>query len=356
MFWDLPGTRRFLDDALDALRGGSSLVLCFPTDIPHEFDDALFIRVDSMLHVGRLTASDSPLADLRQQYSTDPSEVHTLADLYLDERFQGRLIRLDGLTHRNWPRWCEFLSRYAAASRSKPLLGRTLFVAPVVGAPCAYLPGNDVGLAVLDWEHALDDIDLLLFASDGLRGRSIPRLLRSLLATTIARVAAWDAETAARLLEEDPTTILDPVETLRRIAYEKGWTTETPLHWALGTQSRSGSVHPARAALDSPPEEIHHRLWDAQLGTLLPWIESLRQETVDNNIFEIKRLLRIARRSDADPYSLEIGELAELFGQGGADRNVRRDVKRLRDARNRLAHREHLAPETIFRLIDAQQP
>ncbi len=168
---------------------------------------------------------------------------------------------------------------------------------------------------------------------------------------SIARVAAWDFQTAATLVAENDSTIMDPVELLRALAHDRRWTTDTPLDWRLGTVSQAGVAHPARAALDNPPAELHRRLWSAQLSVLLPWIEERRHETVVGNLFEVRRQMRADGDGQGDPFSLELGDLFRLFVRRGADRNVRRTVERLRDVRNELAHRLHVPYSAVLNLI-----
>lgn len=252
----------------------------------------------------------------------------------------------------NWPIWRDFLGTYAQASRSRSLLGRSLFLVMLDGVPPPDPPLADVGLAVSDWDGVLDDVDLLLFASEHMRDRGLHPLQRSLFATTVARVAAWDFETAAALAGEDDRTIMNPVELLRAVAHDRCWTTDTPLDWQLGTASRAGLAHPARAALDNPSSDLCRRLWSAQLAVLLPWIEERRHEIVSSNLFEVKRQMRAAGDGQGDPFALELGELFTLFLRRGADRRVRKTVGRLRDVRNELAHRRHLPFQKVESLIE----
>ena len=165
----------------------------------------------------------------------------------------------------------------------------------------------------------LDDVDLLLFATERLRAREDDPLLRSLLATTVARVAAWDFDTAAVLLDEDNSTIMNPGDLLRVIANDKGWTANTPLDWRLGTSSRTGIAHPVRAALDDPPAELDRRLWGAQLSVLLPWIEACRHETVTGNLFDVRRQMYADGDRHGDALALELGDLVRLFGRRGRE-------------------------------------
>ena len=348
--WDLPGPRRFVDSTCQSLRGGSSVVIRFPGAVPDGFDDALTRALGNALQVGDLAAGDAPCQDLTRAYAAHPSHVRSLADLCDDEGFRGRLVRLHGIDGNNWPAWRDFLVHYAQLSRSRDLLGRSLFLVPLHSYPSLEPPPPDVGLSIRTWDRVLGDIDLLLLASERLGDRSSD-LLGTLLATSVARVAAWDFDTASALVAQGNRTILNPTEFLRSWARERGWTDDTPLDWGLGTASRSGLLHPARAALDEPPTEIHRRVWSAQLSVLLPWIETRRLDTVADNIYELRRHMREAGDGQRDAYELELGELSALFSRRGADRDARRTFRRLRDVRNKLAHREHLAPDTVFRLL-----
>lgn len=350
--WDLPGARRFVNDTCDSLRGGNSVVIRFPGEIPEGFDDAIASTLGNAFQIGDLDATPSPFDDLRTRYSNEPAHIRSLADLCDDSGFCGRLVRLRGIAASNWSAWRAFLSRYAQASRSRSLLGRSLFLVPLSGFPPAESPNADVALETRTWDGVLDDVDLLLLASERLRQRAMNPLRRALVATAVARVASWDYDTACALLAESDRTVLAPTDLLRAIARGNGWSLETPLDWGLGTASGSGIVHPARAAVEDPPVEIDRRLWSAQLSVLLPWIEDRRLEIVARNAYEVKRQMRSAGNGHDDPDELELGELHALFSRRGADRTIRRTVRRLRDVRNELAHRRHLAPDAVLTLIE----
>lgn len=348
--WDLPGARRFVNTACDLLRGGSSVVIQFPGRVPDGFDSAVAATLGNTLDVGSLVATTSPLQDLARRYVQHPRHIGRLQDLCEDPGFRGRLVRLNGLDSETWSAWCAFISAYAEMSRSRPLFGRSLFLVVLAGSPPPEPPPADIGLACRSWDGLPDDVDLLLFATEQLREREDNPLLRSLVATTIARVAAWDFDTAAALVAQDYETIMDPRDLLREMAQDKGWAVDTPLDWSLGTASRTGSAHPAHAALDDPPTELHRRLWSAQLSVLFPWIELRRHETVSANLFQVKRQMRAEGDSQGDPFALELGDLLRLFGRRGASRQVRKTVLLLREARNELAHRRHIPLPTVLSL------
>ncbi len=352
--WDLPGVECFIETTCCApLRNGCSIVARFPGRIPAGFEEALTASLGNILSVGRLAGSPRPFEDLCNRYiSGDCPHIQSLQDLCEEEEFRGRLIWLDDLNRENWPAWRTFLTQYAQASRSMPVLGRTLFFAPLAGTPLGEPPPLDVALVTCEWDGVPDELDLVLLANEYLRQRSVSSIQRMLLATTVARVVSWDFDSAVRLLGESERSILNPTEVLCSVADEKRWTDETPVAWEFGTASQSGIVHPARAAIEDPPREIERRVWSAQASVLLPWIETLRYETVSANLFEVRRQMRHSGITEDDPYDLEIGELAKIFGLRGADRNVRKRVQQLRTVRNALAHLQPLPPETVLRLIE----
>lgn len=348
--WDLPGARRFVTSACELLRDGSSVVVQFPGSVPEGFDTAVAATLGNILDFGRLEATTLPLQDLAHRYAQHPQHIGRVQDLCEDSGFRGRLVRLEGLDSETWPAWCAFLRAYAEMSRSRPLLGRSLFLVLLAGSPPPEAPPADIGLACRPWDGLPDDVDLLLFATEQLREREDNPLLRSLFATTISRVAGWDFDTAAVLVAQDYETIMDPRDLLREIAQHNGWTADTPLDWRLGTASRTGSAHPARIALDNPSTELQRRLWSAQLSVLFPWIESCRHETVSAHLYQVKRQMRAEGDNQSDPFALELGELLRLFGRRGANRQVRKSVRLLRDSRNELAHRRHIPLPTVLEL------
>ena len=234
-----------------------------------------------------------------------------------------------------------------------PLVGRTLFFAPLTASSSNGLPASDVALATCEWDGVSDELDLMLLANERLRERVGSTVLRTLLTTVVARVASWDFDSAVRMLAGDRRNILDPVKTLREIARAKDWTHETPVSWELGTASRTGVAHPARAALDDPPREIERRIWSAQASVLLPWVETLRHQIIEANGHDVRRQMRQAGINHDDPYDLELGDLASIFNRRGAGGRIRERLRKLQAARNALAHLQPLQPDRVLRMIES---
>ena len=165
-----------------------------------------------------------------------------------------------------------------------------------------------------EWDGVIDEVDLMLFASERLRSRAGSSLARQLLAMSVSRVARWDFDTAASLLDEGERAILAPLETLRQIA---------------------------------------RRMWSAQVAVLMPRIEELRHESVQHNLADIKYRMRRRGMDDGDPHHLELGELTKLFRTSGGHWRLRNSLFRLRDLRNRLAHLSPLPPDVALELLEA---
>ena len=261
--WMLPGPAGFLRKVERSLRNGVSTIVRFPGREQTGFRERLLALLNDSwaCSVFRPEPAYPPFESLCSRFAPNFSSGWraSLLDLCEREDFQGRLIWIDGLKRldrNDWLAWREFLTDYAQASRSVQEFDRTLFVVSVEGTPPAEPPKADVTLTTHDWRGVIDEMDLLFLAYEELGGRNVNPAMRSLLATTVARVAVWDLETAERLLDEEDDVILEPENMLRSLAYKKGWTTETPVGWEFGTESGNGSIHAALASLYNPPREV----------------------------------------------------------------------------------------------------
>lgn len=352
--WDLPGAKEFVDFISERLRSGYNVVVRFAApEPPSGFDSAIAAATGSAFDLCLVPATDSPLRDIASRCSSSPNTIDCLPQLFSSPGFQARLLRPEGIDSRNWPQWRDFLASYASATRSQPLLKRSPLLVTLTGNPPPEPPLTEAGIVNVEWGKALDEVDILMLANQKLRRRSSPRLLRALLAATVAHVAAWDDETASMLAEEDNETIMAPTGLLREMAQERAWSHETPIGWEHGTASHEGVVHPAIAALDDPPAELKRRLWGAQISVLLPWIEQRRRDIVQSHVVEIRAYMRANGAERSDPFDLELPDLHRAFAKRRISRDGSKSLSLMRSARNRLAHGDHLALSTVMRLMDA---
>ena len=347
--WGLPGPAGFLEAVERSLRDGSSVVVRFPRRVTVGFDDVVQARCDfAKWTVFRPDGARAPCGSLLERFAPRGS---SLADLCVAPDFQGRLIWIDGVDRDAWPDCRQFLTDYTQCSRNVARLDRTRFLVLLTGVPLEEPPRRDVTLEVHDWRGAVSEMDLLFLAYERLEARGINETMRVLLATSVARVAAWDLGIAERLLEvESEDNLIDPTDVLQAVAADEGWTRKTPVDWALGTASETGLVHAALASLDNPPRELHRRIWSAQASVLLPIIDKQRYEIVQENHRQIATHLQ-KDCDPIDPLDLEVGDLVRMVQRPGFSRPVSNQVRRLSRARNDLAHLRPLGLDEVRALI-----
>ena len=356
--WTLPGPARFLRRIERALRDGASVVARFPGEAPGGFRERTLSALYGSWNctVFRAEPAELPFESLRERFAPrlESAWRATLRDLCEHEEFHGRLIWLDGLgglDRSDLLAWINFLTDYAQASRSVREFERTLFVAVLEGHPPADPPREDVTLRTHDWRDVVSEMDLLFLSYERLWRRDVGTAMRLLLATSVARVAAWDPEVAERLLDEKDYVILDPCSMLRSVASEKGWNSGTAAAWELGTASGNGTLHAARASLQEPPRELRRRVWSAQVSVLLPLIDDWRRDFVSEHY----GLLAVHLERDEiplDPLDLDVGDLTGMVQRPGFGGDTRRRVRLMNKWRNDLAHLKPLAVRDARSLAD----
>lgn len=364
--WELPGPRRFIRDVANDLRGGSSVVLHFGSAAPDGISEQLSrhcgwgfswsaIEADSDLH---------PLSLLRRSPALvkQTSGVRSALDLARDERFQERLIWVRGLCPPAWPRWRTFLRSYSDASRNHvPTDRRTAFVVPLHGAGFDQAELSEVAVAHREFRDVVHRDDLYIFAVQHPHRRKRRRIIRSLLAHTVAHVACFDHALAERLLAADVQLALKPWPILRDYAEERGWSVDTAEDWASGTVDgprKRPTVHSALLFAQKRQVELSRRLWAAQASVLMPLLEERRTELIDRhrNHFDLPFETELERYEK--PEDLELGPLVHYFHQHGPpNRRAMGEARQLRHLRNKLAHIVPLEPSEALHplLLGASQ-
>lgn len=355
-FWELPGSIRYVEEIAQALRLGSNVVVRFPCTIPPAFRDKVLSAVcGDGIRPTPLPCASRPLESLCERFLHVESSTRDGLRLLVDcDDFSERLICIEGVSAEKWSAWHEFLLGYADASRSIEVHRRTLFLVLVIVPPSVHCtspqePPRQNLLQFFDWDDVIDEMDILLYASDRLRRKGIERSSVKLIAMTVARLTLWDFDSAERLVEERPERILRPVPFFRDMAKEWGWDQSTPICWTSGTASQAGIAHPARLGVEEPARAIVRRAWSAQASVLLPEIDIQRDGIIRSNLYQVRRWLK-DHDSDQDPFDLEIGDLYKIFQFARVDPKVWRHIADLRSARNRLAHLESISPRSAFRI------
>ena len=263
---------------------------------------------------------------------------------------------MDRIASRDWSSWSGVLLAYAEACRNVELLSRTVFVVVLAGKAVTDEAPEEVALVRRDYCGVVDSLDLFVFALWNAPASIHHREHRALLAHTVAQVAQWDYFLADRLLSVSLEEALYPENTLREYARCQGWTTETPWRWELGTVDGQGEqpvVHSALLVVSGDSRQVRQRVWAAQAGVLLPLIEERRAGLIPRCRRYLKLPVEIEGLWVSDPLDIEVGQLARHLEGTHTPPMIRKQVRRLRDARNMLAHMEPLDPAQALGLCNS---
>ena len=303
-------------------------------------------------------ASSGPLRFLLQQICPGVNSFGTasITELAAIDSFQGRLIWIEKIDLGAWSDWSRFLRAYSDACRNVDTLSRTVFVVLLSGEPVIGEVPEEVALVRCDFRGAVDTLDLFAFALQQLPASVKCREHRALLAHTVAQVAQWDSVLAERLLALPLAETLSPEGALRQYALDRGWTADTPECWENGTvdgPTERPTVHSALLEVCGASRSVRQRIWAAQAAVLLPLVEERRVGLVGR----YGRYLELPIKTEDgkwvdDPLDLEVGLLAWYLDRPGNPWRLRKQVRRLRDVRNKLAHMEPLEPaQALHRML-----
>lgn len=345
--WGLPGPSRFVEAVVDDLRGGSSVVLRFGGGLPAGLADHLEQQATWTVwtHLG-VDAGTPPLSALRRVVAPDAPAVdfRTPQQVVLGDRFRNRVFWIDGLTPKNWPAWRRFLRDFAHATRNAEATARPpAFLLPLGGPGFEVADLTEPSISAREFRDVVDRDDLYMLVLQSRQARRRRRVIRGLLANTVAQIAQWDHVLAGILLDGGLEAALQPDATLARYAEERGWTAETPELWEAGTLDgprQRPVVHSALLLVQGRERELNRRLWAAQAAVLLPLLEERRIELVDRNRHRLGKLpLETDFGVIETPEDMELGALVLYFSrhrEGG--QAVLGPAHRLKTFRNKLAH------------------
>ena len=303
-------------------------------------------------------AGSDPLALLLQQMCPGVSafEVGGIAELAVTDSFRGRLIWIEKIDSGAWSDWSRFLRDYSDACRNVDLLNRTVFIVLLSGEGVTGEVPEEVALVRCDFRGIVDTLDLFVFALWKIPASIRRREHRALLAHTVAQVAQWDSFLAEQLLALPLAEVLSPEGALQQYARDRGWTAETPECWEKGTvdgPAERPTVHSALLEVCGKSRLVRQRIWAAQAAVLLPLVEERRVGLVGRygRYLELPIKTEDGRWVD-DPLDLEVGHLASYLDRPGSPWRLRKQVRRLRDVRNKLAHMEPLEPaQALHRML-----
>lgn len=285
--------------------------------------------------------------------------VRSVESLLASESFAGCVYWIEDSSRRVWPLWKEFLQDYEYSCRSQKARDRATFCIPLVGDLALDPPKGDIGLTVHSYDGVASYLDTQLYAALLLESRgAISAIHRRLMVALIATLAVWDPLLVEQLVQEDMRSLLAPTDILRSFAIARKWeelntSTSTDL-WHLGvhhTFDGTQQVHSAALAVSQESsQEIYRRVWTAEIGVILPFIEEQRRillGKLKSDLivpFETRFGEVITELND-----LEIGHIDSQISSGDVrvDYGTRIFVENLRAARNALSHLETLSVDLV---------
>ncbi len=359
-WWAAPGPAVFLDETLDALRRGRSVVLGLPLGAPPGLAQALEAEVsrDSLWCWTAVapTGPATPMSTVVQALWGSTAAPETLLGLVQAVRLRNRVLWIGPLTTEPWPPWRDWLLAFARAAATLPAADRPVLCTETRGLPRTDWPRVDPSLAVLQWRGRLDGLDMQLWAATLLRGIELPPFTGRLRRELIATLAGADPLLAVHLRDETIPGLCRPQSTLIGFAAARGWHEAPPHTWEAGVLEQltgEQTLHLAALALDpaASASAIAERLWRAEVRVLFPLIETLRRRLIERHRAQLQVPVQVEGRAPIIHIEdLELGHLHwQLRGRLGAQRAEL--LAALHRARNALAHLEPLSAEDLLGLL-----
>ena len=357
LWWHLPGPSRYVARVVEDLRDGKNVILRLPEYVPNGIGAAVREALGSTdlwswcpLHFEEPGARPERLLYAKFVPNAHPQVIRNAHSLSSENSFSGNLIWVDLRSAGAWPLWKAFITDYAHACRSRSLLDRSLFCLCLAGQLALDPPPEDVCLSHQSWHGVVDNLDMLLYTSALFREQQMPDLCRRIATSIVAGLALWDPEVSERLVREEMRSILEPGQILRGIALDRGWAAPDckipTASWHNGAKDLFDGkerTHSAALAIDDPLNELRRRVWSAEVEVIFPLIEEKRQGLIET-------LAGILTHKDvSELQDMEIGQIElEISWKGSkVPYEIRRQIKRLKEMRNALAHLEPLSPELL---------
>ena len=367
LWWQLPGPSRFVSRIVQDLRDGKNVMLCLPEHLPDGLSSAIRSALGNSnewpwhsIQVQEEDKAADPASLLFSRFVSNASpgalwNARTLAEA---EDFAGKIIWLDSLSAREWSAWKAFLIDYEYACRSRSMFERSLFCVPLVGELALSPPLEEVCLSHHSWHGAVDLLDMLVFTTTLFQTKQISHLQKRIAVSITAHIALWDPTVSECLARESLGGIFDPIPTLLEIAKERGWDHDCDVlsscSWHKGmidVVDEEERIHSAVLVSHGGASAIKQRIWNAEVGVMLPFVEERRQEILTR----LAGVLQVPFTTGfgeviTDLRDLEIGHIESqlTYNSTSVSPEVRLLVRRLREIRNCLSHLEPLNPELLL--------
>jgi hypothetical protein len=358
-FWQLPGPSNYVTkihhDLADNHNVIAHLTINTPEGLLYELQGAVEQSGLAWRRLYEQAATTTPASWLAKQIGEKLGPIATAADFYSLPSIEGATFVIDDLPNDDviLEAWNKFLLQYAQTVRAANNMQspRFLFLWPTVSSKTIF---TDVRLNLYPWDDCLDSVDIHLYAAMFARKSGRSPFYRKLMTSLASTLSGGDPILCRDLCTRSLQELIEPLDTLRSYADERGWTDSTLLRVENGTLTWIDSAkkeHPALIAIQGRAKEISTLVWSAQLSVLMGLLEERRYEIVER----MADRLHIPDNQDPrymihDISDMEIGTVCYQLQNNASHipRTVTDQVQRLRWIRNELAHRRPLSAEYLL--------
>lgn len=355
LWWNrLINSVRFLDDMQDILREERSVLVCFETEIPWKevlfetLEDRLSAMTDSRkfermdvskeTDPGRFLLQNFCNTKQREDYwPTKHKKPEYFLAQYRDTTIHKRFVCLTGIAPAAAESWKATAERYLSRCTGE----HGIFILIVEGKlPRQPEPEKSEKaaepperLATLHYADYVSDYDCMMLCLTMISDLSCSRGEKMYLCEVASNIAHNHVELAGLLAEQKEALIRDPYTTAETV-FAAQHIKVTNLH-----------------------ERIRMAVWEAQIKLVFPKLESFRAEIIRKYEGKLQQYLPI-RSSNNDQIDkaadLEIGQLFYICKENRArkitDVSEYEMLRKMRDARNTLAHWDSLTYEQLKEL------
>lgn len=390
--WRLPGPRGFIREVVTEHRRGRHVVTVLPQTLESDplFTDSLavaildeFTRQSVSAHRVYPTDDGGSLLETFSRALVFDDPPATIPDLlnHPDTRDMAAVVVASDMGTGARSEFPGFLRRIQVESQAGDMNRRLTIIAIVARAQLPGFAGgasSDAAMASSWWWGRIARYDVAAHVADLAGHADLPSVLADVRTETIVEVARWDLDLAEHLAAAwagDPADLPALLKAWRTAPMplmtwpRSGTDLLRPPESLLGSwderavESWHHSPSIAGCSLADEPEKLNRVVWAAQARVLLPWIEERRATLHDRvtGMLGAQRLESLLRDGSQPPARadalVEIGMLDKIVQRaiGSTDIRLRDASRRLRDARNALAHMRPLSLGEQASLVAACQ-
>ena len=349
LWWkQITKARIFRENIVNAIISEKSVVLSLPRFVP--WYDTLFGMIEEDLNAEAVQRSLETMKDdggdpgkqllekfckkeVRAQYRVGKTYAQFLA-AQRAITLNSRIVWVRGLTEKTLPAWLKFVSEYNKALPKNEEGG--IFVLELRKTGAKFSSG---GFEKLSFDESITPYDKYTFCILASSETNLPSDLVPYFAELVSRVCSDDVELCALCIRNAREFAEDPEKFLRSAA--------------------ENECHSDGSALDLGDilSDIEKKIWECQIRTIFPEIESYRGSFVARYNKEIAKQLPITDafgETLSIPEDVELGQLYAMTCAGCIQMRTNNELGELgfyKESRNALAHLQPLSFKDVQRIL-----